>query len=87
MVDDLDILLGDDRDIAGTYRYREKLFGVITDPDGLWWAFSEGGEEESATDVARMGERLSADIPEWAIYYADQARNRWNALFERKEDK
>ncbi len=74
----------DDRYIAGTYRYREKLFGVVTDPDGLWWAFAEDGEEESATDVTRKGERLCANIPEWALYYANEARERWNAAFSDK---
>ena len=77
----------DDRDIAGTYRYREKLFGVVTDPDGLWWAFAEDGEEEDASDVARKGERLSANIPAWALDYANKARERWNALFQRQNER
>ncbi|MBX3436068.1 MAG: hypothetical protein KF861_01160 [Planctomycetaceae bacterium] len=75
----------DDRYISGTFQYREKLFGVVADPDGMRWAFAEDGEEESAADVTRIGERLSADIPDWARDFARDAREAWEDSLVRLE--
>ncbi len=69
-----------DRSISGTYRFREKLFVVVTNPDGMRWAFTEDGEEASAADVTRKGERLSANIPQWALDFAKEAREAWDAV-------